>query len=104
MDEGQDLFDEDYLFLMRLLRTNAETGLKNIVIFYDDAQNFYGRPRPAWHKLGIQVTGRSSVMDTCYKNSKQIIEFAFNALLGVRAETRAMTRTLLTWQLSRAKA
>ena len=93
VDEGQDLFDEEFLFLMRLLRTNPETGDKNIVISYDDAQNLYGRPRPAWNKLGIQVTGRSSVMDTCYRNSKQIIEFAFNVLLGVRAETRAMTRT-----------
>lgn len=93
VDEGQDLFDEEYLFLMRLVRTNTETGVKNIVIFYDDAQNLYGRPRPTWNKLGIQISGRTSVMKECFRNSKQIIEFAFNVLLGVRAETRAMTKT-----------
>jgi hypothetical protein len=40
IDEGQDLFEEEYLLLMRLLRSDPKTGLKNILIFYDDAQNF----------------------------------------------------------------
>ncbi len=94
VDEGQDLFDEEYLLLMKLLRSDPETGSKNIVIFYDDAQNIYGRPRPTWSKLGIQISGRRTfVMRTCFRNSKQIIEFAFNVLLGVTAETRVMTRT-----------
>ncbi|WP_213803473.1 ATP-binding domain-containing protein [Granulicella sp. dw_53] len=93
VDEGQDLFDEEYLFLMRLLRTDARTGVKNIVIFYDDAQNVYGRPRPTWSKLGIQITGRRTyVMKTCFRNSKPIIDFAFNLLLGVKAETRVLTK------------
>lgn len=94
VDEGQDLFEIEYLFLMRLLRVDATTGEKNIVVFYDDAQNVYGRPRPVWSKLGIQIRGgRTHVMRTCFRNSKPIIDFAFNLLLGVRAETRAATRT-----------
>jgi len=93
VDEGQDLFEQEYLFLMRLLRTDEETGAKNIVIFYDDAQNLYGRPRPNWSRLGIQVAGgRTYVMKTCFRNTKQIIEFAFNVLLGIQADTRVMTK------------
>ncbi len=93
VDEGQDLFDEEYLLLMRLLREDRETGLKNIVIFYDDAQNLYGLPRPTWSNLGIQITGgRTSVMKTCFRNTRPTIEFAFNLLLGVTAETRVTTK------------
>jgi superfamily I DNA and RNA helicase len=93
VDEGQDLFDEEYLLLMRLLREDRETGLRNIVIFYDDAQNLYGLPRPTWSNLGIQITGgRTSVMKTCFRNTRPTIEFAFNLLLGVTAETRVTTK------------
>src|SRR5579859_136536 len=93
VDEGQDLYDEEYLFLMRLLRVDPQTGLKNIVIFYDDAQNLYGRPRPNWSKLGIDVAGRRTrVMQTCFRNTREVIEFAFNLLLGVKSEVRAETR------------
>lgn len=93
VDEGQDLYNEEYLFLMRLLRVDPQTGLKNIVIFYDDAQNLYGRPRPNWSKLGIDVAGRRTrVMQTCFRNTREIVEFAFNVLLGVKSEVRATTR------------
>jgi superfamily I DNA and RNA helicase len=81
------------LFLMRLVRVDPNTGLKNIVIFYDDAQNLYGRPRPTWSKLGIDVAGRRTrVMQTCFRNTREIVEFAFNLLLGVKSEVRAETR------------
>lgn len=93
IDEGQDLLEEEYLCLMYLLRSDSTTSEKNIVIFYDDAQNLYGRPRPTWSKLGIQISGgRTDVMRTCFRNTKQIIEFAFNLLLGTKAETRVTTR------------
>ena len=78
---------------MRLLRTDEKTGAKNIVICYDDAQNLYGRPRPNWSRLGIQVAGRRTyVMKTCFRNSRPIVEFAFNVLLGIQADTRVMTK------------
>lgn len=93
VDEGQDLYEEEYKLLMRLIRPDAKTGAKNIVIFYDDAQNLYGRPRPKWSDLGIAVSGgRTEVMRRCYRNTKQVIEFALNVLLGVQAEIRAQTR------------
>lgn len=92
VDEGQDLFDEEFVLLLKFLKTDPKTGLKNIVVFYDDAQNLYGRPRPTWSRLGIDVTGRTRVMKKCFRNTKQIVEFAFNLLLGVKAETRVGTK------------
>ena len=56
-----------------------------MVIFYDDAQNLYGRERPTWRNIGINVTGRSSVMKECFRNTRQIIELAFNILLGTKS-------------------
>ncbi len=94
VDEGQDLYDDEYRVLMRLLKTNTVTGNKNIVIAYDDAQNLYGRPRPTWIDLGIQVSGgRSYAMKLCHRNPKQIVEFAFNVLLGTQADKRVTTKT-----------
>ncbi len=92
VDEGQDLLEEEYWILMHLLRADERTGERNLVIAYDDAQNLYGKPRPTWKNLGIEIKGRTAVMKTCYRNTKQIVEFAFNLLLGTAAETRAMTK------------
>ncbi len=94
VDEEQDLTPEEYVLLHKLLRADRRTKEKNLVIFYDDAQNLYGRPRPVWSELGIAISpARSSVMKVCHRNPRQIVEFAFNMLLGAAAETRAMTRT-----------
>ncbi len=68
---------------------------QNIIIFYDDAQNVYGRKRPNWSNTGINITpDRSRVMKTCYRNTKQIINLAYNVLLGSCADenTRVKTR------------
>lgn len=92
VDEGQDFFIEEFELLVKLVRPDPNTGEKNIVIFYDDAQNLYGRPRPTWIDLGLEVRGRTAVMKTCLRNSKQVLEFAFNLLLGIAAETRVLTR------------
>ncbi len=93
VDEGQDLFEEEFVLLLKFLKTDPKTGLKNIVIFYDDAQNLYGRPRPTWSRLGIDVAGRTRVMKKCFRNTKQTVEFAFNLLLGVKAESRVKTKS-----------
>jgi superfamily I DNA and RNA helicase len=57
VDEGQDFHEEEFQLLTTLVAPHPETGEKNIVIFYDDAQNLYGRPRPNWSQIGIDVVG-----------------------------------------------
>lgn len=96
VDEGQDFHVEELQLLMMLIRPHPETSEKNLVIFYDDAQNLYARPRPNWGQIGIDVVGgrRSRVMKECFRNSKEIVTFAFNVLLGTKAlpEVRVQTR------------
>ena len=97
IDEGQDLNVEDYQLLLGLVKPNPTTGEKTIIIFYDDAQNLYGRPRPNWKQIGIDVGrgDRARVMKECFRNTKEIIELAFNVLLGSQApqEIKVKTRT-----------
>lgn len=85
VDEGQDFLDDDYRLLKGLCRTPAG-GEPNLYVFYDDAQNLLGRPRPNWKSLGLNLRGRAVVMARCYRNVRPIIEAAFNVLYGRFAE------------------
>jgi superfamily I DNA and RNA helicase len=97
VDEGQDLTAEDYQLLLSLAKTHPQTGEKTIVIFYDDAQNLYARPRPNWKQMNIDVQrgDRAQVMKECFRNTREIVELAFNVLLGSQAapHLRVQTRT-----------
>lgn len=97
VDEGQDFEEEEFRLMLDLIRPHPKTGEKPIVIFYDDAQNLYGRPRPVWKEAGINVAvgDRSRVMQDCFRNTRQIVELAFNVLLGTQApeKMRVQTRT-----------
>lgn len=97
VDEGQDFVPEEYQLLLDLIKPNSQTGEKPIVIFYDDAQNLYARPRPNWRQIGIDVQrgDRARVMKECFRNTREIVELAFNVLLGSQAppNMRVQTRT-----------
>lgn len=95
LDEGQDLEPEEYRLLLDLIRPHPVTGEKPLIIFYDDAQNLYGRRRPVWRDLGINVAvgDRSRVMRECFRNSRPIVELAFNVLLGSRAPEAVRVQT-----------
>src|SRR5690606_25428420 len=49
-------------------------------IFYDNAQNIYGRRTPTWSELGLDMRGRSTVMKESFRSTKPIAEFALNVL------------------------
>ena len=95
VDEGQDIEPEEYGLLSDLVRPHEKSGEKNLIVFYDDAQNLYAKPRPNWRSLGIEMVGRSHVMKTCFRNTRDIVELAFNVLLGSAApdELKVRTRT-----------
>jgi len=97
VDEGQDFEPEEFRLLLDLIKPHPNTGEKPIIIFYDDAQNLYGRTRPVWRDVGINVAvgDRSRVMRECFRNTRQIVELAFNILLGSQAppNIRVQTRT-----------
>lgn len=80
VDEGQDLTETEYTILKELCR--QEGGREpNLYVFYDDAQNLYGRTRPNWASLGLNMRGaRASVMTQCHRNTKVIVDTAANVL------------------------
>ncbi len=93
IDEGQDLSEDEYILLKDLLKSSS-AGEQNIIIFYDDAQNVYGRKRPNWSNIGINITpDRSRVMKDCFRNTKQIINLAYNVLLGSCAPDNVRVNT-----------
>lgn len=82
IDEGQDFLEEDFQLLTELCRVQAGHE-PNMYVFYDDAQNFLGRKRPNWLSVGLNVRGgRSHVMSQCFRNTRPIVEAAFNVLYG----------------------
>ncbi|MCA9031019.1 MAG: NERD domain-containing protein [Planctomycetaceae bacterium] len=87
-DEGQDFLEEEFTLLSQLLRRNQTEP--SLFVFYDDAQNLYGRARPNWQSLGLNVVGqRSHIMTECFRNTRQIVEVAFNVLYGTFAEHKS---------------
>ncbi len=89
VDEGQDFLEEDFRLLKELCQV-AEGHDPNIYVFYDDAQNFLGRKRPNWLSVGLNVRGgRAHVMSQCFRNTRPIVEAAFNVLYGTAADDKA---------------
>ncbi len=96
VDEGQDFEPEEFKLLLDLIRPDEKTGEKSLVIFYDNAQNLYGRRLPTWSSdVGIDIAKgkRSRVMKQCFRNTRPIIELAFNVLLGAKAPSEMQVQT-----------
>lgn len=94
VDEGQDFHEDDYRILVELC-SRTKDDQPRIFIFYDDAQNLYGLKRPTWTNLGFDVRGRTVVMDRSFRNTRQIIEPAFNVLVGCHSEANGRIGTKL---------
>lgn len=73
IDEAHD-FEPQWLALAaRMVNPNT----KSLMIVYDDAQAIYkGRSRPVWKQLGIEASGRTTVLKVNYRNTVQILRFA----------------------------
>jgi len=84
VDEGQDLHPHEFTLLGEMCH-KASGGEPNLVWFYDDAQNLYARPRPTWKECGLNVVGRTTVMGECHRNTRLVVESAFNVLYGTYA-------------------
>lgn len=81
----QDLLPDEIRLLLRITRTDTRTGSQSLLLFYDNAQNIYGSPTPVWQDLGVNIVGRTEFLDTCLRNTRQTIDFAFNVLVGSHA-------------------
>ena len=91
IDEAQDLGPAALEFLGRLVAQSDESNPKTraINIFYDNAQNVYGRPTPKWSEIGLDMRGRSFVMQESFRSTKPITEFALNVLYRLRPDEKS---------------
>lgn len=83
LDEAQDLGHETLRLLIQLVRPNGQ-GLRPVLIFFDNAQNVYGRGTPRWSDLGLDLRGRSDVMRESFRSTRPATEWALGALDRLR--------------------
>ena len=104
VDEAQDLRPDEIRLLRRLCRPDA-AGRETFIVFYDNAQNIYGVPTPVWKDLGVDIGGRTTYLDQCLRNTRQIVELPFNVLVGSHAAEgeRVMTRKFADLQSLRER-
>ena len=73
IDEGQD-FEGDWLKLVSLL-INVDT--QSLLLVEDRAQTIYKRKRSYLQDTGLSFQGRSKVLSINYRNTQQIVKFAW---------------------------
>ncbi|MEH7502928.1 3'-5' exonuclease [Neobacillus drentensis] len=73
IDEGQD-FDADWLRLVSLL---INTDTQSLLLVEDRAQTIYRRKRSYLQDTGLSFQGRSKVLSINYRNTAQIVKFAW---------------------------
>lgn len=82
IDEAQDMGPSTLKLLSSIVRRAdaSDENSRSINIFYDNAQNIYGRSTPKWSELGLDMRGRSTVMKESFRSTRPITEFALNVL------------------------
>lgn len=82
IDEAQDMGPSTLKLLLSLVeQTDAEDpNSRSAHIFYDNAQNIYGRKTPKWSEFGLDMRGRSTIMRESFRSTTPIAEFAVNVL------------------------
>jgi len=85
IDEAQD-FGHHTLELCFALGQAREQSPdhKPAMVFYDNAQDVYGRGTPIWAHLRLTMTGRSTVMKESFRSTSPINEFALNVLFRLQ--------------------
>lgn len=91
VDEAQDLGPSALELLTHLVvqTDDSNANTRSVNIFYDNAQNLYGRPTPKWSEMGLDMRGRSSVMEESFRSTKPITEFALNVLYRLQPDEKS---------------
>ena len=82
IDEAQDMGPHTLRLLLSMVQQTdeADHNSRSAHIFYDNAQNIYGRPTPKWSEFGLDMRGRSSIMKESFRSTNEISAAAVNAL------------------------
>ena len=105
IDEAQDMGPSTLRLLLSLVEQSDpdDENSRSAHIFYDNAQNIYGRKTPTWSEFGLDLRGRSTIMRESFRSTKPITEFAVNVLARLsKHETRADQKELVNMGLVEA--
>lgn len=82
IDEAQDMGPSTLKLLLSLVeQTDADDpNSRPAHIFYDNAQNIYGRKTPKWSEFGLDLRGRSVILKESFRSTTPITELAVNVL------------------------
>jgi superfamily I DNA/RNA helicase len=82
IDEAQDMGPSTLKLLLSIVeQTDSEDpNSRSAHIFYDNAQNIYGRKTPKWSQFGLDMRGRSTIMRESFRSTTPIAELAVNVL------------------------
>ena len=75
IDEGHD-FEEEWL---RLVVRMIDRNTNSLLLLYDDAQSIYRRSGLGFSlsSVGVQARGRTKILKLNYRNTRQILNFAY---------------------------
>lgn len=82
IDEAQDMGPSTLKLLLSIVQQSdpEDTNSRSAHIFYDNAQNIYGRKTPTWSEFGLDMRGRSTIMRESFRSTTPITELAVNVL------------------------
>ncbi|MDX1930101.1 MAG: AAA domain-containing protein, partial [Pirellulaceae bacterium] len=82
IDEAQDMGPSTLKLLLSVVEQSdaADPNSRSAHIFYDNAQNIYGRKTPKWSDFGLDMRGRSTIMRESFRATMPIAELAVNVL------------------------
>ena len=82
IDEAQDMGPSTLRLLLSLVEQGDpnDENSRSAHIFYDNAQNIYGRKTPTWSEFGLNMRGRSTIMRESFRSTKPVTELAVNVL------------------------
>lgn len=82
IDEAQDMGPHTLRLLSSIVSQTDEIdeNSRSVNLFYDNAQNIYGRSTPKWSDFDLDMRGRSTVMKESFRSTWPITEFALNVL------------------------
>lgn len=76
IDEGHD-FEPEWL---RLVVNMVDSETNSLLLLYDDAQSIYSKKKQldfSLSSVGVQARGRTTVLKLNYRNTEEILEFAY---------------------------
>ncbi len=82
IDEAQDMGPNTLRLLLSLVEQSdqEDRNSRSAHIFFDNAQNIYGRKTPKWSEFGLDLRGRSTIMRESFRSTQPITELAVNLL------------------------